>query len=298
LFPKDVCERMETQALAEYGLTDLLKDPQALDRIEPNEDLARSLMGMRGRLGPDMQVGIRRIIATVVDDLTRRLRPVFHNAIHGRRHRFRRSHLPSAQNFDALGTLRANLRHFDPATGKLPIRTPLFFSRQKRKLPWTIVLCIDQSGSMAGSVIYSAVVAGILHAMPSVRLHLVVFDTQVLDLTHLCHDPVEVLMGVQLGGGTNIGRAMTYVEGLLTDPQRSIVVLLSDFEEGASPKALLASVARLRQARARLLGLASLTDQGDPWFDRQIAGRLKQLGMEVAALSPERLAEWFAEAMA
>ncbi|MEN9353398.1 MAG: hypothetical protein RL318_723 [Fibrobacterota bacterium] len=298
LFPRDVCERLESKAIEEYGLVDLLKSPEILDRIEPNEALARSLLGMRGRLGPEAQNGIRRIIRTVVEDLQKRLKPVFQNAVHGRRNRFRRSNLPVSQNFDAAGTIRANLKHFDLASGKLPIRQPLFHARQQRKLPWTIVLCVDQSASMAGSVLYSAVVAGILHAIESVQIHLVVFDTQVLDLTPLCHDPVEVLMGIQLGGGTNIGKAMHYCESLITVPTRSIVILLSDFEEGASPASLLGCVARLNQSRVKLLGLASLTDGGDPWYDRAMGQRLGSLGMQVAALSPGRLAQWLGEAMA
>jgi len=297
LFPREVSERIEIQALEDYGLTDLLKSPELLERIEPNEALARTLMTMRGRLGPEMQQGIRRIVAAVVEDLMRRLRPAFRNSMLGRRNRFRRSHLPSVQNFDAQGTLRANLRHFDRATGKLPIRRPLFHSRQRRQLPWTVILCVDQSGSMADSVLHSAVVAGILAGTPSVNFHLVTFDTQVLDLTHLSHDPVEVLMGIQLGGGTDIGKALRYAEGLVTVPHRTVVVLLSDFEEGGSPTVLLQCVARLRQARVRLLGLAALGFDGEPWYDRNMAGRLAALGMPVAALTPLRLAEWLAEQM-
>ena len=185
-------------------------------------------------------------------------------------------------------------------TCALPIllsERPLFNARVKRHLPWDVILCVDQSGSMLDSVIYSAVLAGIMASLPAVRVKLVLFDTSVVDLTHLAHDPVEVLLTVQLGGGTDIGRALRYCETLVDQPQRTVLVLISDFEEGAPPLHLLAAVKRLAESRVSLLGLAALDDAATPIYDRLMAQRLADRGMQIAALTPPHFAEWLAEVM-
>ena len=177
----------------------------------------------------------------------------------------------------------------------MAIEQVLFFSRIQRRLPWRIILCIDQSGSMASSVIYSAVMAGILNGLPLINVKLVVFDTSVVDLSGHVEDPVELLMSVQLGGGTNIGQAMQYCEQLVEDPHRTIVVLISDFCEGAPPRALLASCQRFREGGVRLLGLAALDETASPSYDVRMAEMLAAQGMDIAALTPKRFAEWLAK---
>ncbi|MFC4160663.1 VWA domain-containing protein [Chitinimonas lacunae] len=297
LFPQEVFERMQSQAIERYGLTDLLRNPATVAELEPNMALGKALLAMRGRLSSEMRDAVRTVIQRVVDQLMARLRHEFVTAVVGRRHRFRRSMLASAQNFDWRATVRANLRHYDRDSRRLVIERPHFNARVKRSLPWDVILCVDQSGSMLDSVMFSAVVAGILSSLPTVRVRLVVFDTSVVDLTHLAHDPVEVLLTVQLGGGTDIGRAVRYCETLVHNPQRTVLALISDFCEGAQPAPLFAAVRRLAEARVRLLGLAALDDQTQPIYDQATAQKLANCGMEVAALTPHRFAEWLAEVM-
>ena len=297
LFPQDVFERVQQHALDKYQMTDLLKDPATLLSLEPSPALARTLLGMRGRIGGDMLDAVRTVIQRVVEEITRRLRPQFVNALIGRRNRFRRSHIASAQNFDWRATIAANLKHYDTAGKRLVIERPVFNARVKRNLPWDVILCVDQSGSMLDSVMYSAVVAGILSSLPTVNVRLVVFDTNVVDLSHMAADPVQVLLTVQLGGGTDIGRAMQYCESQVKTPHRTVVALISDFEEGALPGPLLASVKRLTEARVKVLGLAALDESAHPVYDRNMAQRLAARGMEVAALTPTHFAEWLAEIM-
>ena len=134
--------------------------------------------------------------------------------------------------------------------------------------------------------------ASILAGLPALSVKLVVFDTAVVDLSDRIDDPVDQLLSVQLGGGTNIGQAVTYCEGLVTQPSRTVLALISDFEEGASPAVLMAAVRRLAEARVTLIGLAALGDGGEPVFDRVMAARLADIGMQVAALTPDRFAEW------
>ena len=193
LFPQDVYERVQGHAIERYELSGLLRDPAVLASLEPNQSLARALIGMRGRLSADMHDAVRAIIRRVVEEITERLRKDFVNAITGRRNRFRRTQMKSAQNFDWRATIAANLRHFDVAGKRMVIARPIFNARVKRSLPWDVILCVDQSGSMMDSVIYAAVVAGILSSLPAVNVRLVVFDTSVVDLTHLASDPVDVL---------------------------------------------------------------------------------------------------------
>ena len=216
-------------------------------------------------------------------------------ALTGTRNRFASSPLKNIRNFDWRRTIRENLKNYDTERRVLVAERLRFHARSRRRFPWTIVLCVDQSGSMVSSVIYSAVMAAIIAGLPSLKLHLVVFDTAIVDLTDRASDPVEVLLSVQLGGGTDIGRAVTYCEQLILQPTRTVLVLVSDFCEGASPARLISAVRRLAEARVTLLGLAALDERAVPDFDRGMAGRLADVGMKIAALTPERFADWLAE---
>lgn len=297
LFPKSTFERMQSHAIERYQLSDLLKNPDSIRSLEPNMATAKALLTLRGKLSDDTREAIRELIRQVVEDILRQIKPKFLQAFTGRRNRFRRSHIKQAQNFDWQRTIRQNLKHYQPSLGKLIIEQPHFNARVQTQLPWEVVLCVDQSGSMMDSVMYSAVCASILAALPSVQTHLVVFDTQVVDLSHLAHDPVEVLLTVQLGGGTHIAQALKFCRQKLKSPQRSIVILISDFEEGGSMQAFFQEVSLLKEQGCRLLGLAALDNAANPCYDHIAAEQLQKRGMQVAAMTPEHLAGWLADVM-
>ncbi len=292
LFPQETVELIEKHALDRYGLTELVTDPQTLERLEPNQQLLRTLLTLRGHLKGEVLHMARRIIKQVVEEIRRRLESEVRQALSGRLNRFKHSPMAMAQNFDAQGTLRKNLKHFDRQRQQIVIEQLRFFERNTRRLPWDIILCIDQSGSMADSVIHSAVMAGILAALPAFRVKIVVFDTNVVDLSEHADDPVEMLMRVQLGGGTDIAQAVRYCSQLVENPHRTVLVLVTDFCEGAPPGELVRAVKSLAEARVKLLGLASLDSQAHPVYDRQMAERLAACGMEIAALTPQKLAHW------
>lgn len=297
LFPEDVCETIRQDALDRFELHEILTDPDTLEKMPANQNLLESLMMLKGKMSSAVLDQLRRIIAQVVADITGRLKQEIHSAFGGRRNRLRRSNLKIANNFDWQRTIRANLKHFDRERGHIVIQQTFFNSRIKQHLPWDIILCIDQSGSMAGSVIHSAVMAGILSALPGVNVRIVVFDDRVVDLSHHVNDPVEILMTVQLGGGTDIGKAMHYCEQLIVNPHRTVLALISDFYEGGDARRLLTVVRRMAEIRVKMLGLASLDDAGPPDFDRQLAGRLATAGMHVGAMTPMRFAHWLTDIM-
>lgn len=295
LFPKETVEVIEKHALQRYGLTDLLTDRETLEKLEPSEDLLKLLLTLRGHLPPGVLDSVRRIIRQVVEEIRRRLEVEVRQALAGRLNRFRHAPRAVAQNFDWRGTVRRNLKYYDAERRRIILQEPRFFARNTQLLPWQVILCVDQSGSMASSVIHSGVMAGILAGLPLIRVKLVVFDTSVVDLSDRVGDPVEVLLSVQLGGGTDIGKALTYCETLIENPHRTVVTLVSDFCEGASPAVLLQTCRRLRESGVTLLGLASLDEQANPVFDRQMADQLADTGMQIAALTPKHFAQWLAQ---
>jgi Mg-chelatase subunit ChlD len=295
LFPKETVERIEKHALERYGMTELVTDEETLKKLEPSMGLLKILLSFRGQLKGKVLEEARRVIRKVVEELRRKLETDIRNKLTGRVNRFRHSNMKSAQNLDWRGTIRRNLKNYDVKRKQLIVDDVRFFSRVERHLPWTVILCVDQSGSMTDSVIYSAVMAGILTALPMIRIKLVVFDTSIVDLSDHADDPVEVLMSVQLGGGTDIGSAVRYCEKLIETPHRTVLVLVSDFEEGANPQNLLATIRRLAEAKVRLIGLAALDMEANPSYDRRMAEKLAGLGMDIAALTPNQLADWLAK---
>lgn len=297
LFPQSVFEVLQEHALDRYGLSDLLKDPKALASLEPNQNLLKVLLGFHGRAQPEVKDKLRQIADMVIKEIVERLRAEVQRAFSGRKNRFRRSNIASAANFDWRATIRANLKNYDPARERIIAERIFFNSRERRRLPWRVILCVDQSGSMTDSLIHAAVMASILAGLPGVAVNMVLFDTSVLDVSDRLTDPLETLLSVQLGGGTDIGRAMTYCESLVEDADRTVVALISDFGEGAPPRPLYASVARLIESRVKLIGLAALDDGGVAGYDPVIAGRLADLGMKIGAMTPDRLAVWLAGIM-
>ncbi|MQY11993.1 hypothetical protein SRB5_21210 [Streptomyces sp. RB5] len=294
LFPKETVERLERDAVDRYEIHEIVTDPDVLARVEPSPTLLRAVLRTKHLMSPRVLAAARRIVETVVRQLTERLRPRVRRSFTGTRSR-RPSRIPLARDFDFKGTIRANLAHYQPEERRVLIERPRFHSRTSRRLDqWQLVLLVDQSGSMAGSVIHSAVTAACLWGLPGLKTHLVAFDTEVVDLTSDVTDPVELLMRVQLGGGTDIARAVDYGAGLVANPRRAIVAIVSDFYEGGDPYRLVRTVKGLVEEGAVVLCLAALDEDADPVYDRGLAGRLAAVGAHVGAMTPGELAEFVA----
>jgi Mg-chelatase subunit ChlD len=295
LFPRETIERLQRDAIERYHINDIVTDPAVLETIEPNQSLLRAVLQTKHLMNPEVLRLARRIVEAVVRDLLAKMATEVRAAFTGARAR-RPSRWKQARDFNMTRTLRANLGHYRPEERRLYIETPHFFSRTRRHVDqWQVILLVDQSGSMTDSVIHSAVTAACLWGLPGVRTHLIAFDTEVVDLTSDVDDPVELLMKVQLGGGTDIGRAVRYGASLIERPRRTIVALISDFYEGGSPEGLIRAVREMVEQGTKVLGLAALDEQASPVYDRDTAQRLADVGASVGAMTPGELAAFVAE---
>lgn len=295
LFPKRTIERLEKDALERYQLQEMVTNPEVLQRAQPNVTLLKAVLHTKHLMNAEVLALARLLVRKVVQDLMEKLARPIQQPFTGALDRRKRSHLKVAKNFDAETTIRRNLAQFDPEAKKLYIKTPYFHSRVRRHVDrWQIIVLVDESGSMMDSVIHAAVTAAIFFGIKSVRTHLVLFDTAVVDVTDQCNDPVETMMKVQFGGGTDIGQALAYAAGLVENPRRTIVVLISDFYEGAPEQRLLNNAKQLLESGVTLLGLAALDERADPNYDRALAGKLVAMGAHVGAMTPGELAEWVA----
>jgi hypothetical protein len=298
LFPKEVIERLEQDAVERYGIDEVVTNLEVLGRIEPSEALLRAVLHTKHLMNPEVLGAARKLVAAVVARIMERLQTEVRQAFSGTRDRRRSSRMRIASNFDFKRTVAGNLHRWHPGRQRLYVERPMFMSRSLRHTtPWDVVLLIDQSGSMIDSVIHSAVMAACLWNLPGMRTSLVAFDTAVVDLTDAVADPVELLMKVQLGGGTDIARAVAYAQGLITNPARSVVVLVSDFYEGGSENELVRRVKALVEGGTRVLGLAALDSNADPAYDHAMAQRLVNVGAKVGAMTPGALAAWLAETL-
>lgn len=294
LFPNDTCEVITRHALERYGMTELVTDPETLRRLEPSYDLLKAVLTFKDLMQGEALDLARTIVRKVVEDLRRALEKEMRPALWGRLDRNRRSRLRSSRNLDLKTTVRGNLKHWDPESRRLMVRDLVFRNRSRRHVAWHVIIAIDCSGSMADSVIYSAVVAAIFAALPTVQVRLVAFDTNVVDLSEQVHDPVAVLMSVHLGGGTDIAGAVGYCASLVENPGKTILVLVTDFMENGPLTPLIAQIRKLRSDGVKVLGLAALDREARPTYDRESAERCAAAGAEIGAMTPNHLAAWVA----
>jgi Mg-chelatase subunit ChlD len=296
LFPQKTIERLEKDALERYHLEEMVTNPDLLARVKPSPTLLKAVLRTKHLMNQAVLEMARELVRKVVEQLMETLARSVQSPFLGSINRQQRSYLKVAKNFDARTTVRRNLRNYNPDRQQLVIETPYFNSRIRRQADkWQMIILVDESGSMLDSVIHSAVTAAIFFGVKSLKTHLCLFDTSVVDVTADCTDPVETLMKVQLGGGTDIGGALSYAATLVENPRRTIVVLITDFYEGAPIDRLLSVTKQLVESGVHLLGLAALDEQANPNYDRDLAQQMVNLGAQVGAMTPGELAAWVAE---
>jgi Mg-chelatase subunit ChlD len=296
-FPTSVVQVMQRDAMDRLGLRELLLEPEMLASVQPDVSLVGVLMGL-GRVVPEQsREAARAVVRTVVDDLERRLAAPTRQAVAGALQRAARQRRPRPADIDWNRTIAANLSRYQPEYRTVIPERLVGFGRRAQQVLRDVVLCIDQSGSMASSVVYASVFGAVMAALRAVNTRLVVFDTAVVDLTEQMSDPVDVLFGVQLGGGTDINGALAYCEQHITRPHDTILVLISDLYEGGVREELWRRCAALLQAGVQVVALLALSDEGAPAYDHDNAAALAELGVPAFACTPEKFPEMMAAAI-
>jgi Mg-chelatase subunit ChlD len=293
-FPSSVVQVMQTDAIERLHLHRLLLEPEMLAAVEPDIHLVGTLLSLNKVMPEKTRATARMVVRKVVDDLERRIAQRARTAVAGALNRAGRVSRPKHRDIDWDRTIRANLRHYQPDLRTLVPQRLVGYGRRGQAVKRDIVLCVDQSGSMAPSVVYSSVFASVLASIHAIRTSLVVFDTAVVDLTDHLHDPVDVLFGTQLGGGTDINRAIGYAQTLITRPRDTIFVLISDLYEGGVRDGMLKRMAAMAAAGVQVVVLLALCDEGRASYDEENAAALAALGIPAFACTPD----WFPELMA
>lgn len=295
-FPTSIVQVMQRDALERLDLRRMLLEPELLASIEPDVHLIGSIIALSSVMPEKTKATARQVVRRVVEALTRKLANPTRQAVLGSLNRAMRNRRPHHNEIDWHRTIRANLKHYQPRYRTIIPETRIGYGRKRSALR-DIILCVDQSGSMATSVVYAGVFGAVLASLSAIDTRMVVFDTAVVDLTDDLKDPVDLLFGIQLGGGTDINRALTYCQGLVRRPQETILVLISDLYEGGNSAELIKRVATLRGAGVQMIVLLALNDDGAPSYDQRHAEAFAALGVPSFACTPDRFPDLMAAAI-
>ncbi len=297
-FPSPVVRVMQKDALDRLGLERMLLEPEMLEAVEPDVHIVATLMSL-GRVIPEKtKESARRVVRKVVEELERRLAQETEQAVRGALNRAARTSRPRPADIDWDRTIRANLKNYLPVSGTVIPEKLVGHARKKRTAKLRdIVLCVDQSGSMATSVVYSGIFGAVLASIRAVSTRMVVYDTSVADLTEDLQDPVDLLFGAQLGGGNDTPRALAYCQGIITRPNETVMVLVTDCYEGALSGAMLERTAQIVDSGVTMICLLALSDDGAPSYDRKQAAAMASLGVPTFACTPDKFPGMMAAAI-
>jgi Mg-chelatase subunit ChlD len=296
-FPSSVVEVMQKDAIERLNLTRLLFEPEVLASVTADIHLVGTLMSLKGLVPETSKATARGVVAKVVAEVEKRVADRTRSAVSGALNRASRTQRPKLRDIDWNSTIRANLAHYLPEYKTVVPERLIGYGRKQQIVQRDVVLAIDQSGSMAASVVYASVFGAVLASIHSVKTSLVVFDTSVVDLTELLADPVDVLFGATLGGGTDINQAIAYSQSLITRPADTIFVLISDLYEGGVRDGMLKRVSDMLSAGVQVIVLLALSDDGAPSFDRENAAALAELGAPAFACTPDVFPDLLAVAL-
>lgn len=295
-FPKDIVVLLQKDAIERRGLKQLLLEPEILANVEPSLDLAATVLAMKNMVPEKAKAAARDLVRRVVEDIRKQLESQLTQAVRGALQRNRHSPFRSLPNLDWPRTIRRNIRNYQPALGTIIPEHLSFFSRQQRQNQWNIIIAMDQSGSMATSLIYGGIMGAILASIGAVETHVVAFNHEdVVDLTEHCSDPVDLLFGVQLGGAEDYWKATCYCERFMHTPAKTLYVLLADLQD-TSPNTgrFLKKMEFLLESGVKAIGLLAISDQGVPTHNEKLAGQLAGMGMPCFGCTPDRLPEMLA----
>lgn len=295
-FPSSIVKVMQQDALERLNLRQMLLEPEMLSQVEPDVHLVGNLLSLSSVMPEKTKDTARQVVRRVVEDLQRKLTNPTRQAVLGSLNRAIRNRRPRHNEIDWHRTIRANLKHYQQDYRTIIPEVRIGYGRKISALKH-IILCIDQSGSMATSVVYAGIFGAVLASLPAVKTRIVAFDTAVVDLTDLSPDPVDLLFGTQLGGGTDINRALAYCQGFVSQPQDTIFILISDLYEGGNRQEMLKRVGGLVGSGVQFITLLALNDDGAPMYDSRIAAALASFGIPAFACSPDRFPDLMAAAI-
>lgn len=295
-FPTRVVTVMQADALNRLKLTEMLLQPETLATVEVDIHLVATLLSLNRIIPAKTKATARLVVKKLVEDLERRLANPLRQAVQGALNRSVRNRRPRHAEIDWPRTIRANLRHYQPDYRTIIPERRIGYGRKGSALK-DVILCVDQSGSMAGSVVYSSIMAAVLASIRAVNTSMVVFDTAVVDLTPMLADPVDVLFGTQLGGGTDIAKALGYCQGLIRRPSDTVFVLVTDLYEGGNSADMLKRAAAIVASGCTVVCLLALDDRGTPCFDHRHAEAFAALGIPTFGCSPDQFPELMAAAL-
>ncbi len=295
-FPQSVVQVIQKDAIRRLNLTSLLTEKEMLQHVVPDVHLVATLMSLSRAIPEKNKEIARQVVRKVVEELLQKLSSPMQQALTGALNRSSRRRNPRHNEIDWKATIEKNLKHYQPDYRTIIPEVRIGFGRKRRALK-DIILCLDQSGSMGTSVIYSGIFGSVLASIPSVSTHMVVFDTAVVDLTDELQDPVDLLFGVQLGGGTDIHQALTYCSDLVTRPEETVMVLVTDLYEGGDEKEMRKKFVSLVNRGVQLIVLPALNDDGAPSYDKDNARFLAEIGVPTFACTPDKFPELMAAAL-
>ena len=296
-FPTDVVAVIQQDAIEKKGLRQLLFEPETLGQVVPSIEMVGTLMSLKGMIPDETKETARMVVRAVVEEIKKRMQAQIEQSVRGALDRSRHSPIRSLPNLDWKRTIGGNLKNYIKEKKTIIPDRFFFWSRQQRRREWNVFVCMDQSGSMAESVVYGSVTGAILASIPALETHVVVFDTEVVDLTDQCSDPVDMLFGVQLGGGTDINRAVKYCQGFMHDPRKTLFLLITDLIEGGNGNELVRRMEEIAESGVRCITMLALSDSGVPSYDEQMAKRLRNLGIPCFGCTPNVLPELLAGAL-
>ena len=296
-FPTPVVQVMQRDAIERLNLSALMLEPEMLEAVEPDVHLVGTLLSLKAAMPETSKETARAVVRKVVTELEKKLAARTRSTLTGALDRSAKVHRPRHRDIDWDRTIRANLKNYLPEYRTVVPERLIGHGRASRGVKKDVVLCIDQSGSMAASVVHASVFGAVLASMRSLNTRLVAFDTSVVDLTEELDDPVDVLFGTQLGGGTDINRALAYCQSHITRPAETVVILISDLYEGGIRDEMLKRVAQMKAAGVQFVALLALSDDGAPAYDRSHASALAALGAPAFACTPDHFPEVMAAAI-
>jgi Mg-chelatase subunit ChlD len=295
-FPNTVVQVMQQDALKRLNLTQMLFESEMLENVTPDVHLVATLMTLSRVIPDKTKDTARQVVRKVVDELLRKLSQPMQQAVTGSLNRSVRNNRPRHNEINWDSTIRRNLKHYQPEYKTIIPEVKVGYGRRRTSLK-DVVLCLDQSGSMGTSVVYSGIFGSVMASIPAVKTKMVVFDTAVADLTEDLTDPVELLFGVQLGGGTDINAALTYCQQIITRPMDTVMVLITDLYEGGNQAEMRKRAVELVSAGVQVVVLLALNDDGAPSYDHNSAQFLSNLGIPVFACTPDKFPDLMAAAL-